>query len=245
MNNLLEFALLEKETYEARIKAFEAELETLPEGRLARKNVKGKTYFYRRLNDNEYYIKKTENELVAKLNRKKFLQASLKILKKGLRTQSTFIKSFNPYSSTETADNLTIQYPIWDNCDYPKNPFHPEKLIHVTSNGQKVRSKSEVLIANNLDLLNIEFHYEQELVINGNKFYPDFTIKTTKGIIYWEHFGLMGNSDYRNSLLRKQASYLDNNLIPFINIIYTYDNEDGSINSLAINRIINTFILNP
>ena len=116
----------------------------------------------------------------------------------------------------------------------------------MTLTGLKVRSKSEVIIADLLDLNKIPFRYEEKLVLGGQIFYPDFTIMKPKDgeIIYWEHFGMTSQTEYRQTMIRKQEDYIRLGLLPWDNFIATYDNENGSINVLKIKSIIDSFILN-
>jgi hypothetical protein len=56
--------------------------------------------------------------------------------------------------------------------------FLEEGLIHRTSRGELVRSKSEVIIANLLHTLGITYAYEQSFTgQDGSVRYPDFTIE--------------------------------------------------------------------
>ena len=58
-----------------------------------------------------------------------------------------------------------------------KSLFLEGSLIHRTERGELVRSKSELLIANKLHSMGIEYGYEQPLNIGEGRFrYPDFTI---------------------------------------------------------------------
>ena len=49
---------------------------------------------------------------------------------------------------------------------------HPENKTKLTSRGQKVRSISELLIAEALYKYSIPFHYEEELEVEGKTFAP-------------------------------------------------------------------------
>ena len=60
----------------------------------------------------------------------------------------------------------------WGDGFYRQSDYMPEKKIHTTSKGLKVRSKSEVLIAEKLYEHNIEFRYEQILQIEQMEFAP-------------------------------------------------------------------------
>jgi hypothetical protein len=80
--------------------------------------------------------------------------------------------------------------------------FLEEKLIHVTSRKEAVRSKSEVIIANMLHAKGIDYTYEQPLEIGGMTKYPDFTIEDDDmGITYyWEHLGMLNSWKYKCQL---------------------------------------------
>jgi hypothetical protein len=80
-------------------------------------------------------------------------------------------------------------------------------LIHKTDRGNMVRSNSELVIANLLFHLGIDYQYERELegaVVLG-KFRPDFTFIDPAGeVIIWEHLDMLSRTDYRRAWERKQ-----------------------------------------
>ena len=119
--------------------------------------------------------------------------------------------------------------------DFIRGLARKEYLIkekkHTTSRGLKVRSKSEVLIAEMLYIFNIQFRYEQVIRINGIVLVPDFTIRLPNGkIFYWEHCGLMSSREYREHQKWKMEMYEKAGIVPWKNLIVTYDDEDGNIN---------------
>lgn len=77
-------------------------------------------------------------------------------------------------------------------------PKHMLNRIYSTSKGEKVRSKSEVIIANLLYQYKIDYEYEKKLYYTPNKWIePDFTVKLKDGSeIYWEHLGMIGIESY-------------------------------------------------
>ncbi len=107
--------------------------------------------------------------------------------------------------------------------------------IYTTERGEKVRSKSEVIIANLLNKFNIPYRYEEPF--KGIE--PDFTIKNKDKsiIIYWEHSGTSESKKRFKSKCEKE--YKDftvlYDLVQFKNIkgdqtyvVYTEDT-DGAI----------------
>lgn len=118
--------------------------------------------------------------------------------------------------------------------------YYENGLIHKTIRGELVRSKSEVIIANMLHQNNIIYEYEKDLVIDGIRKIPDFTIDDQESgeIKYWEHCGMMNNPEYRKRWEMKKSFYEKNGIIEGENLIITYD-ENGSIDSQLIQKLIN------
>src|SRR5699024_5847535 len=55
--------------------------------------------------------------------------------------------------------------------------YFEKNLIHRTIRGELVRSKSEVIVANILNQLDIEYVYEEPLKVAGKTYIPDFTLR--------------------------------------------------------------------
>lgn len=125
--------------------------------------------------------------------------------------------------------------------------FLEERLIHRTSRGEAVRSKSEVIIANLLHARHVDYHYEHPLELGGVVKYPDFTIEDDAAGItyYWEHCGLLHDPAYRRRWEDKQHWYREQGILPLEEggglkgtLIVTRDQPDGGIDSPAIAALI-------
>jgi hypothetical protein len=94
--------------------------------------------------------------------------------------------------------------------------FLQDGLIHRTSRGLPVRSKSELIIAEALTNAKIHFEYEKPLVFSGQTRYPDFTIEDeiSGRTVYWEHLGMLDRADYRSGWQAKLAWYRANGVLP-------------------------------
>jgi hypothetical protein len=94
--------------------------------------------------------------------------------------------------------------------------FLQEGLIHRTSKGLAVRSKSELIIADALTHAGIRFEYEKPLTLGGQSRYPDFTIEDeiSGRVVYWEHLGLLERENYQQSWAGKLAWYRANGVLP-------------------------------
>ena len=117
--------------------------------------------------------------------------------------------------------------------------FFEDRLVHRTANGELVRSKSEVIIANALYYHHINYQYEPELVLEGRVKRPDFKIsdEDTGEEWYWEHCGMMDDPKYRKRWEEKKAFYKKNGIEEGKNLIVTYD-EQGSLDSQKVEKII-------
>ena len=115
--------------------------------------------------------------------------------------------------------------------------YFEEKLIHKTSRGEMVRSKSEVIVANILDKLGIDYVYEKPLEIQNKMYIPDFTLRYQGKIAYLEHLGMIGNKTYEKHWKEKKKHYQKSNISEEQeNLIVTQDGSDGSLDSAAIEK---------
>ena len=115
-----------------------------------------------------------------------------------------------------------------------KTEFYSEK-------GERMRSKSEVLIANSLLHYGIPYKYECPLKLaNGIIRYPDFTVLNpkTRDIKYWEHLGKMGDIDYIIYNLKKIAEYERNDIVLGDQLILTAESASMPLSTKDINRAI-------
>ena len=114
-----------------------------------------------------------------------------------------------------------------------------EGLIHKTLSGVIVRSKSEVIIADDLFRAGIQFEYEKQIEENGHRCIPDFTIEDASGdTIIWEHLGLLDNPSYKASWNKKLAFYNSIGFFEGVNLFTTCDHEGGSIDSNEIKVVV-------
>lgn len=125
--------------------------------------------------------------------------------------------------------------------------FLEDRLIHRTSRGEAVRSKSEVIIANLLHARGVHYHYENSLELGDAVKYPDFTIEDDDSGItyYWEHCGLLHDPAYRRRWEEKQQWYRGHGIFPIEEgggpngtLIITRDQPDGGIDSAVIAALV-------
>lgn len=131
----------------------------------------------------------------------------------------------------------------WSKAPYEHNPQHPENLIHRSISGNILRSKSEAMIDMLLYQSKIPYRYECQLNLNGIILYPDFTIRHPYNgkIYYWEHFGMIDSPFYAQKYLKKMQLFLENGIIPDLNLITTFETKDNPLTSQKVQEQINIY----
>lgn len=95
--------------------------------------------------------------------------------------------------------------------------FLERGLIHRTTRGELVRSKSEVIIADLLHALDVPYLYEQSFVgPDGSVRYPDFTVDDAESgrRLLIEHLGMLDRPDYVRRWEAKRSWYEAAGVVP-------------------------------
>ena len=135
----------------------------------------------------------------------------------------------NNQSSSSSLNMITAPYQAFSNDSCANNPQSKDNRIFTTAHGEKVRSKSEVIIADTLLRMGIPYIYEKPYYYDGNKsFNPDFTVLNVKRRkeIYIEHFGKMGSAGYRADFFWKMKTFGQIGIVQGKNLVMTFEDED-------------------
>jgi len=137
--------------------------------------------------------------------------------------------SLVPKPVSLTTDGLS---PIdWGRLPYAANPSFPETKRNPVSNGLLVRSKSEALFAEYYLRHRFCYHYDETLSFGGRYFSPDFILARGDGrLVFHEHFGRTNDPVYNRRNLEKIEYYANAGIVPWENLILTYERENGGIN---------------
>ena len=262
---LIENLIEERERLNTLLKSATHDKNEAPEGSLRYTHGPKKPEFYHRKakeDRNGTYIPQDQIETVKALAQKGYAE----IIEKSILSKQTLIESLlNEYKSNSLESAFTNLNPIrqqlvepyiltneeiitrWLAIPYEPNPKHPESKDQTTANGEKVRSKSEVIIADNLKMMGIPYKYEAPLKLpDGSIVYPDFTclnIKRRK-IIYLEHMGKMGDQEYRSKeFFWKLRHYGNAGIIQGKNLIMTYEDEENSFDFRVYRSTIENLLL--
>lgn len=133
----------------------------------------------------------------------------------------------------------------WEGVVYPPGYFAEGDAEHYTAKNERVRSKTEVNIANMLNLYGIPYRYEFPLVMDSIEFRPDFlclNVRTRKEYV-WEHFGMMELEDYARKNVDKISRYMLNSYIPGENFIMTFETTKKPLNSEVIKAMIENYLI--
>lgn len=242
-------------------KALEAKLSVLPEGELHIYPVGNSTKWICAHQGRQIYLPKSKRPLAEALALKKYYSLLLFETKEELSLLNSMASRSRKLSASDlllesspyyellqchfAKDKLPVSVQKWCAEAYETNTSHPEHLIHTTLAGHKVRSKSEVIIANLLYTNRIPYRYEAALALNELTVYPDFTIlhPVTQQLFYWEHFGMMDKSTYCDAACNKLKSYCYNGIFPSMQLITTYETGKVPIRSEQVQQIIAQYFL--
>lgn len=241
------------------ISSVQAELSNFPSGTLYCTRNGTHVKWYYKLQSQLLYIPKKDANFARTLARKKYLELHLQSLISELKAITACLNSLSAHPS-KTEDFFqnnspyhelfsSIFQPVsddlaqWMNAEFEHNTKYPEQLIHKSASGLMVRSKSEALIATLLSHNRIPFRYECALHLGETVLHPDFTLRhpQTGLTYYWEHFGLMDHLSYRNNVFSKLQLYTANDIIPSIQLITTYENNEHPFDSAYAEYLIHYY----
>ncbi|MBQ3390371.1 MAG: hypothetical protein IJG57_04795 [Firmicutes bacterium] len=134
----------------------------------------------------------------------------------------------------------------WLAVPYEKKPIRDGSRVFYTENGETVRSKSEVIIANTYKAEGIPYRYEFPMTLqDGRKVHPDFTalnVRERKTMIH-EHFGMMDDPDYLNYAMEKIRRYAESGFFPGTNLILTFETSDRPLDTQELRRVIRHYLI--
>lgn len=130
--------------------------------------------------------------------------------------------------------NTNLFFPVVR--ETPDQIPYAEHLIHQTLKGHRVRSKSELVIADALYRMGIDYQYERPYVSpTGWKTKPDFSFVDAAGeLLIWEHLGLLHEDQYRIDWDRKKKNYLEDGFVEGKTLFTTRDDDRGGLDAKQI-----------
>lgn len=136
----------------------------------------------------------------------------------------------------------------FENQVVPEYEAHPIDTEIYTAKGEKVRSKSEKIIADELYHRGIPYKYELPITLIDKEraitIRPDFTVlnKSTLRKFYIEHLGMMSDETYFTSSLIKLSTYEKNNILIGRDLLLFHETLTRPLNTTIVNEYITEFL---
>ena len=239
----------------------EEALAKLPKGKIHITKSNNRIQFYLRREVDEItgqYLGKKETNKIKRYVQKSYDEKVLKLVNKEIIGLERFLKNNLDIRNdiqrvySDSCDELKeLILPIdmsdedivskWVNKKYQGKELSENVPFYETDNKERVRSKSELNIANMLKKYGIPYKYEYPLLLkDGGIIHPDFTVLNVKKrkIYYWEHRGMMDNLEYaRHAVLRNKA-YMKNGIYIGDNLVITEEMSNCPLGTNEIEGII-------
>ncbi|NLW52327.1 MAG: hypothetical protein GXY87_03055 [Tissierellia bacterium] len=129
-------------------------------------------------------------------------------------------------------------------CIKSDYPFGTNEIY--TKKGERVRSKSEKILADTFFDKGIDYVYEARLDLkDGSAIYPDFTFlhPRTREFIYWEHNGKMNDLTYVHKAIRRIIRYERAGIYQNDRLVVTYESVDLSLSPALVESLIERYLL--
>ena len=265
MNELTEILSQRMDALNKIIHICKKSLSNPPKGTLRAVIIRGKARYYHRVNTTDRtgkYLNSKKINTAVRLAQRDYYQAVLKAAVSELESIEMLMKVRAECVMEDCYDRLiearkVLVSPLTDSDEeyarkWQDKPFTPKKFDpddksnYYSRKGERMRSKSEVLIANLLYDLGIPYRYECPLLLeNGRTIYPDFTVlnKRTRKIYYLEHLGIMGQEKYAADNAQRLNDMILSGLILGKNLIVTIESSTMALNTKALEAQIRAIFL--
>lgn len=263
MKELLNQLQKKKDYYEKIVEQTEESLSNAPkEGKIRVVNCRGVEQYYIRLDKsdtNGKYLPVKEHYIAKQIAQRDYDKKVNKCAKRWSKLLGNLIKSApmedlkDIYQKSDKRKKLINPYEItnqeyarqWLRVQYKGKRFDENIPEIYTEKGERVRSKSEKIIADKLYMMGIPYRYEYPLKMAGvGTVYPDFTILkvSSRREIVLEHFGMMDNPDYCEKALRKINSYAKNGYILGDNLLVTFESSTIPLDARDVQKMMEKHI---
>ncbi len=227
---------------------------------------KSNQYYWRKDGEKKYkYLNKDQLSIAKKIITRDYCLDLINYSKNKLRYLDMLIDDYQYNGLDSLYDNLSDarkaligpvaktlsqRQEIFEAIQYEGRPFNPDDMSeYYTSKGERVRSKSEILIADELARYGIAYHYEMpETYSFGNRkvvIYSDFHAmnKRTGKIYIIEHFGLLDDDGYTQDTLWKLDVYERNDILLGRDLIAFHETKTMPLSVKTVDKYIEEYLL--
>lgn len=262
MKSLRKQVTMKLETYQNLIQQILKEQKMEPEGHLRVSKFKTSIRYYQvKENKKDSYLSRYDMDLARALAQKGYRYSILSFLQTSVTQMKKFLKETRDYdiedryiALSDYRKELVTPYvePIntfiekWENVPYSKKGFENFPTEIYTERGERVRSKSEKILADKFLLMGIPYRYEYPLELQGyGLIHPDFMLlnKRTREEFFWEHLGMMDNAEYSEKNMTRLDAYERNGFLLGKNLIISTESQQRILSSKLVEKKINTFLL--
>lgn len=224
----------------------------------------GKYQYYHRINPSDpqgKYIPAKNHTLAVSLAQKDYDIKLLKALENQHKAIENFLNDYDPDAVIKVYEKLSEPRKAlvtpeflsdekfakqWQNATYNRLGFKEDDQEFYTAKGERVRSKSEILIADALGRHNIPYHCEYPVYSHGVLMAaPDFkclNVRLRKEY-YWEHLGKLGDKDYADRNAKKLEKYALADDFDEESLILTFETDSHPLNTKVIEAKIRKYLL--
>lgn len=241
----------------------EKSLKKAPEGALVLSRSNGVVQYYHKTASGQKkgkYISSKNRKLAVALAQKDYDIKFLSALEKQKKQISNAIELLPNMELTEIYSNLSEtrkklvkthiltdeQYvEEWLNVQYTGKEFAPDTPEIITERGERVRSKTEKILADKFFAMGIPYRYEYPLRLRGyGTIYPDFTLLNvdTRQEFYLEHLGMMDNPEYCQKAILKLENYAKNGIYLGKNLLVTFETLRYPLNMTTVEQMLKEFV---
>lgn len=264
MENLKEMLLKEQSRLESICQKTREQLQNAPAGtlRLSPRD-KWTQYYHCTLGGkkNGEYIPKENMALIHGLAQKSYDEEILKLAEKRLSQIRRITRDYEEDEIEkvylrEHSERQKLTHPIepiweqqlneWMAEEYKGKEFLEGTPVILTEKKERVRSKSEKIMADYFYHHNIPYKYECPLSLKGlGIVYPDFTFLSPyiKKEIYWEHNGRMDDPVYARKAIKKIEAYEKNGIYMGERLIVTFETSESVLGTGVIENQVRRFLV--
>ena len=253
----------EKKRLEELMEKSICQMKNLPEGTLRVSVDKGYPRYYRCQEGDKVgnYIRKQDKEIAQKLAQKEYNSKVLQLIQKRLKQIENIIKDYEDdeiekcfYGEHAAKQKLIVpveqtwqdKLKDWQEKGYVGKGFQDNTMEIYTQRGERVRSKSEKILADYFYYHGIPYKYECPLLLRGyGVIYPDFTFLSPKSRqeMYWEHNGMMDDAVYAQKAVKKIELYEKNGIFPGERLILTFETGQTTLNNEIIEAMAKRYLI--